>query len=839
MRERRTILLLAAGVLSATLGGVVWVGWLLGSAWIVQIVPGLAPMQPVTATSFVLLGGALLGLALERRAFVLGCGVLVAGLALAALLEHLFALDLGIDYAPGSAALQAGNLHPGRMTLSTALSFALLAATVVLRVSWRRRVSAARAVGALALAVVALATWVLCVYLTSLFFHSELWRFNQMALHSSAAFVLIGSAIFGATLLELRAARARRAARRRATQTPRPGRAAWFALGVSMALSVAAWFATAERLSENDEARFAALAQEVDFALKKRMNDYEQALHGARGLIYASTAVTGPEWKAYIAAQRIEARFPGVLGVGYAPRAGDGYRVHHLEPLPEHGAPLLGYDMFADPERRPAMERARDSAELAITMPLTLMQDRPSEAKTGVVMFLPVYRSSSVSPVEEGRRDAIQGFVFCSLRLRDLMTPLLAESGHEVSLRILDASEGSAAEVVYDGRALLPLEERAQPALLVLRRGVVVGGRVWTLELASRPAFHTGMPYQQPVAIMFLGSLLSVLVFAIAWSLSSTRVRALRIAKSIGGRLRDSERRYRDLVDHGRGLIWMHDLQGRMLYINPAASALLGVSRDEIEGRYVTEFLRPERAEQLAEYMHALQTTGRVSGDAGVVTREHGLRICHYDNLVQHNEQGPYVLAHAQDVTDLRNAQEALERANQEMRDMATRDALTGLANRRLLFEHLAQGIEQCRRSERMLAVLYLDLDKFKQVNDTQGHAKGDELLQKVACVLRECCRASDVPARLGGDEFVLMLTNLEDAHGAELVAAKIAARVPQAVAPIVAPIEVTASIGLALFPQDGVDPETLVQRADSAMYRAKREGSGSYVFCAQPKARE
>jgi len=827
------VLLLAGGLLSSVLGAGVLVGWGLGSAAIVQIVPGLAPLQPVTALCFVLMGGALLAQASSQPRWLLAFASLVIVLALLTLLEHVCGLDLAIDYAPGGSDLQAGSPHPGRMTLSTALSFILLAGAVLLRLSPHRRTSAARAAAGLALAVLALAAWVLLVYVTSLFLHTDLWRFNQMALHSSVALVLLGGSLFTATLLELRAAKAERDRRRRGTTTPRPGRAAWLALAVSLLLSVAAWFATALRVSDNAEARFAALAQEVEFALVKRMGDYEQALHGARGLIYASTAVTGPEWRSYIEAQRLEKRFPGVLGVGYAPRVGDGYRVHQLEPLPEHGAPLLGYDMFADPERRPAMQQARDSAEVAITAPLTLIQDRPSQTKAGVVMYLPVYRGGSINPDEAVRADVIQGFVFCSLRVRDLMAPLLADAGEDVSLRVIDASDPRAGSVIYDGHSLLEAKERAQPAIFELHRDVRVGGRTWTLHFASRQSFNASVPYQQPVAIMFLGSLLSVLVFAITWSLSSTRVRALRIAKSVSLKLRDSERRHRDLVDHGRGLIWMHDLEGRMLYINPAASRLLGYSRDEVVGQPVTRFLRPERASDLEGYMNVLRTYGRASGTVTVVTRSEEQRTCLYDNLLQKSEQGAYVLAHAQDVTELRNAQEALQRANEEMREMATHDPLTGLANRRLVFEHLAQGIEQSRRNDRMLAVVYLDLDKFKQVNDTLGHAVGDELLQKVAQVLRECCRTSDVAARLGGDEFVVMLTNLDAPHGAEIVADKIAGCLPAAVAPIVGSIAVSASIGLALFPRDGADPETLVQRADSAMYRAKREGCGSYAFYA------
>jgi len=158
-------------------------------------------------------------------------------------------------------------------------------------------------------------------------------------------------------------------------------------------------------------------------------------------------------------------------------------------------------------------------------------------------------------------------------------------------------------------------------------------------------------------------------------------------------------------------------------------------------------------------------------------------------------------------------------------------DGLTGLPNRFLLIERLKQEIAQAQRIDKTFAVLYVDLDRFKQVNDSLGHSAGDLLLQEAAIRLRDCVRESDTVARVGGDEFTILLGGYSDSSVARTVADHILSAMEQSF--LISGTEnfVSASIGISVFPQDGTDPGQLLRNADTAMYRAKASGRANYVF--------
>ncbi len=162
---------------------------------------------------------------------------------------------------------------------------------------------------------------------------------------------------------------------------------------------------------------------------------------------------------------------------------------------------------------------------------------------------------------------------------------------------------------------------------------------------------------------------------------------------------------------------------------------------------------------------------------------------------------------------------------------MAHFDSLTGLPNRALLFDRLTHAINQSRRYSHELAVLFIDLDRFKFVNDTMGHEAGDTVLKTVAGRIRECLRESDTVARLGGDEFIALVTNLEQAVSAATVATKIVESVSQPIMIGSNGASVSASIGIALFPDDAEDADELMRLADAAMYQSKQTGGECYQF--------
>ncbi len=193
--------------------------------------------------------------------------------------------------------------------------------------------------------------------------------------------------------------------------------------------------------------------------------------------------------------------------------------------------------------------------------------------------------------------------------------------------------------------------------------------------------------------------------------------------------------------------------------------------------------------------------------------------------VVDANEQ--LVVSSLQARTDV----EAAERALEDVARSAEHDVLTELPNRLLLLDRFTQAITFARRHGTMLALLFLDLNNFKQINDTLGHAVGDEVLRRAAQCLASSVRDADTVSRHGGDEFVILLAEVAEASDAIFVAEKVIAAlgVPQRVGDHV--LRLTASIGISVYPEDGEDADTLIAHADAAMYRAKRHGLGSFVF--------
>lgn len=185
--------------------------------------------------------------------------------------------------------------------------------------------------------------------------------------------------------------------------------------------------------------------------------------------------------------------------------------------------------------------------------------------------------------------------------------------------------------------------------------------------------------------------------------------------------------------------------------------------------------------------------------------------------------QARIVVAH-ENITQLKQAESAIER-------LAYYDSLTRLPNRWLFQDRLSQTLAQARRENQLVGLVFLDLDRFKNINDTLGHSAGDELLKEVAHRLKSCIRRSDTIARLGGDEFVIILPAINQTEDATLIARKILQSFTPAVDLEGQEVFITTSIGIAIYPNDGHDSESLVRNADTAMYQAKERGRNNYQF--------
>ena len=288
--------------------------------------------------------------------------------------------------------------------------------------------------------------------------------------------------------------------------------------------------------------------------------------------------------------------------------------------------------------------------------------------------------------------------------------------------------------------------------------------------------------------------------------------------------LRESENRYRLLFEQNAAGVCVTTMQGTIVDCNAAFATMLQVPRESLIGRHAAQlYANPRESEEIGILLRAAGTLNSVEVE---MRRDDGAPLWVLQNLVLVGDtMSGVVHATVVDISDRKRAEERIE-------FHAYHDVLTALPNRKLFTDRLRQSLTHAKRAARPLAVMFIDIDHFKTINDTLGHTAGDELLLEMARRLRACVRDDDTVARLGGDEFTIILNELRHPEDALVVAQKILETVQGPLTVAGMPIVVTASIGVSIYPVDGADPEALLRNADSAMYRAKEAGRNTVQLC-------
>jgi diguanylate cyclase (GGDEF)-like protein/PAS domain S-box-containing protein len=265
------------------------------------------------------------------------------------------------------------------------------------------------------------------------------------------------------------------------------------------------------------------------------------------------------------------------------------------------------------------------------------------------------------------------------------------------------------------------------------------------------------------------------------------------------------------------------DIRGNVTYLNAVAETMTGWSRDEASGRAFSEVFRIVDGNTRELAPNPLERAVRdgetvVLARNAVVIRRDGSDLAIEDSTAPIRDSDGRVTGAVMVFRDVSRAR-VMEL---ELSRLAQHDPLTDLPNRVLLIDRLNQAVSRARRHRSLVAVLFLDLDRFKRVNDSFGHAIGDKLLRETGKRLAAAVRGSDTVSRYGGDEFVIVLSELEYASNAALQAEKVHARLSAPYFIGQRELHTHVSIGISIFPQDGEDAETLIECADFAMYRAK-----------------
>ncbi|MFZ5968012.1 MAG: EAL domain-containing protein [Bacillota bacterium] len=288
--------------------------------------------------------------------------------------------------------------------------------------------------------------------------------------------------------------------------------------------------------------------------------------------------------------------------------------------------------------------------------------------------------------------------------------------------------------------------------------------------------------------------------------------------------LRESRERYKALIENTYDLICEINLDGEYLYVSPNYRDILGYDSEDLVGKKVSSFVyKTDRLTLVSSLKKAVEEKSLGEVSYRMVDKDGNIFWFESTGKIYKTaDNETRIVMVSRDCTERQMFEDAI-------RHQAFHDALTGLPNRMLLKERLDLEIAHMQRSGEMLAVLFLDLDRFKIINDTLGHAVGDELLKMIAMRIKNCVRTDDTVARLGGDEFTVLLPGIAQVEDVGKIANKIMDAIKQPIRIDKHEFYISTSIGIALYPNDGDDPVTLLKNADVAMYLAKEKGRNNF----------
>ncbi|SHN68385.1 PAS domain S-box-containing protein/diguanylate cyclase (GGDEF) domain-containing protein [Duganella sacchari] len=471
----------------------------------------------------------------------------------------------------------------------------------------------------------------------------------------------------------------------------------------------------------------------------------------------------------------------------------------------------VGLDFLSEERRRAALTRAIQSGQPTATAPLQFARAMPG---TGLLLLQTVHPNNDHHQAVGALLIAMQFEAYLNQALRR------AEFPHFL-VRFEDTDDDGPRRVVQD-----TLHRAVDDG--DYQRQLHFGGRIYELTLAPTPSYLQQQRGWQSWTVLTCGLLLTGLLGTLMMLISGERARIQAEVKDSTSRLRQREARLQAILNKAADAILTVDGNGALMSANAAAGRLFGYAPEKMTALPLDKLI-PVGVGEAA----GLDAAGLLRMIACGVTHEYELPGWRSDGSefplamsvseVELPDEHLFV-AILHDLTEQHMAQERIHR-------LAHHDTLTGLANRLSLNLRLDQLLAQTRRSGGMAALLFIDLDHFKKINDTHGHEMGDLLLIAVSQRLQELLREVDTIARLGGDEFIVVTDGAVTPDDASNIAVRI-------VDALTAPyhlqgktIHSGASVGVAMFPSDGDDSSTLMRHADTAMYAAKSQGRGNFQF--------
>jgi len=471
----------------------------------------------------------------------------------------------------------------------------------------------------------------------------------------------------------------------------------------------------------------------------------------------------------------------------------------------------VGLDFLSDPARRATLQRALLSGQPTASVPLQFLHGRPGDG----LLLLQTISSSQEPP-------ASTGALLIALRFEVCLKQALQRVDFPYFLvRLQDNGADAPLHTLQDTLRRAPQADDFQ-------RQLRFGGRRYALTLAPSPDYLLQQRGWQSWTMLSCGLLLSGLLGTLMMLISGERDRIEAEVRDSTSRLRQREARLQAILNKAADAIFTVDSHGLLMSANAAAGRLFGYAPEKMSALPLNRLIAVGVGDAAG-----LDAAGLLRMIACGVTHEYELPGWRSDGSefplamsvseVELPDEHLFVVI----LHDLTEQQQAQERIHH----LAHHDTLTGLSNRLSLNLRLEQLLAQTRRANGTAAVLFIDLDHFKKINDTHGHQTGDLLLVAVAQRLKELLREVDTIARLGGDEFIVVTDGSVTPDEVSSIAVRI-------VAALTAPYHLQgktvhsgASVGVAMFPTDGEDGSTLMRHADTAMYAAKAQGRGNFQF--------
>ena len=498
--------------------------------------------------------------------------------------------------------------------------------------------------------------------------------------------------------------------------------------------------------------------------------------------------------------------YPGVIEIGIAPQG----IIQQVAPL-KGNEKALGLNLFETANQKNESVLARDSGTLTLAGPLELAQ-----GGTGLIGRLPIF-------LNKEKKECFWGFVLVVIDISKLFEPSKMQRLKDKKLsfelwRIHPDTKEKQIIIQSEHKALNhPIDYAFE-----------VPNATWTLSLAPNTEWKENQA-------IFLFRMLSAFLMALLLAYLAKVVFELKKAKLLlqnqviqtTGEKLLVKRQLEALLNAIPDLIWLKDKEGKYLFCNSAFERFFGAKESEIIGKNDYDFVDVA----LADFFRANDLIA-LSAKAAVINEEElHFKADGYQGFFETIKAPVYdmddnvlgILGIARDITVRKENEEKIEK-------LEYFDVLTGLANKAMLNLRMAHDISIANRKNEQLAILFIDFDHFKNINDTLGHAIGDMLLIEISKRLKHLVREEDTLSRQGGDEFVVLLPGLK-ADGAAHVAKKLLQAIEQPIMLQNHDLTVTASIGISLFPDDGRNMEELFKRADAAMYLAKQNGRNNYRF--------